>query len=89
MVGATLLSHVSLAPSKDLTDMFVTACVTAEDKVTVVVSNPTATTVNLGGFTVDIVVNKAPRRGDPLYFASADTIDFAKISTDKLLEMYQ
>jgi len=75
VAGATSGDAAYAYSSIDLTDAIVTAAVTAEDTVTVSIVNPTANALNLGSMTMYVVVNKAPSRGVPLYFAAVDTID--------------
>lgn len=75
LVGAALGDYAFAYPSIDVTDMIVAATVTAEDTVTVTVTNPTGAAINLASMTMYVAVDKAPSRKSALYFAAADTID--------------
>ena len=73
--GAALGDRAYAYPDIDLTDMTVSAAVTAKDVVTVSITNPTAAAVNIGSIEMAVVVDKAPSGKVPLYFAAANTID--------------
>lgn len=82
VAGASLGDKVTAIPSIDVTDLMISASVTAEDTVTVVLSNTTGTAVNLASMTMSVVVDKGNKRGQPLYFSSADTIDITAKTTN-------
>lgn len=75
VAGAALGDKVSAIPSIDVADLGVVASVTAEDTVTVLLMNNTGAAVDLASMTMTVVVDKGNKRGQPLYFSSADTID--------------
>lgn len=75
VAGAALGDRAYAYPSIDVTDLVVSATVTAEDTVTVTITNPTQAAVDLASMTMYVVVDKAPSRTSPLYFAAADTLD--------------
>jgi len=77
VVGASLGDVVEVSTNLDLTDVILTGSVTAEDTVTSLIFNPTGTAVDLGSMSLKIVVIKATRRNEPVYFATADTIDIS------------
>jgi hypothetical protein len=82
VAGASLGDLVSAIPSIDVTDLVVSATVTAEDTVTVVLANNTGVAVDLASMTMSVVVDKGNKRGQPLYFSSADTIDITAKTTN-------
>jgi hypothetical protein len=82
VAGASLGDLVSAIPSIDVTDLVVSATVTAEDTVTVVLANNTGGAVDLASMTMSVVVDKGNKRGQPLYFSSADTIDITAKTTN-------
>lgn len=59
VTGATLGDFVIPAPSIDITDLTISASVTAADTVTVVLANNTAGAVDLGSMTIAVKVLKA------------------------------
>jgi len=67
--------------SIDLADVALTASVTAADTVTALLLNNTGGTLDLGTATLTVMVNKAPLRQVPVYFSTADTIDFSGAGT--------
>jgi hypothetical protein len=82
VAGASLGDKVTAIPSIDVTDLMISASVTAEDTVTVVLSNTTGAAVDLASMTMSVVVDKGNKRGQPLYFSSADTIDITAKTTN-------
>jgi hypothetical protein len=75
IAGAAIGDYVTVSMGVDVADLAVAGQVTAEDTVTVSLLNNTGGAIDLASTTVSVVVNKAPLRGNPVYFATADTID--------------
>ena len=82
VVGASLGDKVTAIPSIDITDLTLSASVTAEDTVTVVLSNTTGAAVDLASMTMTVIVDKSNLKASPLYFASTDTIDITATTTN-------
>jgi hypothetical protein len=79
--GARLGDIATAYYSIDVADLALTAAVTAADTVTAQLLNNTGGAVDLASATLSVLVNKAPLRQVPLYFSSADTIDFSSAGT--------
>lgn len=75
VVGAAIGDPVIVSHTSDLADLELTASVTAEDTVTVVLSNSTGGDINVLTGLLEVSILKAPRATAPLFFATADTID--------------
>ena len=75
VVGAAIGDTVIVNLGIDIIDLEISGQVTAEDTVTIVLSNNTGGTLDLGSTTLEVFVLKAPRAAAPVYFAAADTID--------------
>ena len=81
--GAQIGDAVTVIAGIDVADIAFVGQVTAADTVTVQAINSTGGTIDLASQTITVVVDKAPLRKQPLYFASADTIDLLSAgSTD-------
>jgi hypothetical protein len=82
VAGAAIGNPVLVTLGVDLVDLVITATVTAEDTVSVVLANNTGGAIDLASATAEVFVLKAPRAASPLYFASADTIDIVASTTN-------
>jgi hypothetical protein len=75
VVGAAMGDYAIATINSDTLDGILSAHVTAEDTVTIVVANNTGGAIDLASGTLEVMVFKAPRAVAPVYFSSADTID--------------
>jgi hypothetical protein len=82
VAGASLGDRVYAVPSIDVTDLIVSATVTDEDTVTVILANNTGAAINLASMNIAVFVDKGNLRGNPLYFSSSDTIDITAKTTN-------
>ena len=82
VAGAAIGDHVEAELGVDIADLQLTADVTAEDTVTVTLSNSTGGAIDLASTTLSVRVFKANLNQTPLYFSSADTIDISCSTTN-------
>ena len=77
VAGAAIGDHVIAFLGVDIADLQLTADVTAEDTVTVTLSNSTGGAIDLASTTLTVIVYKENLNRTPLYFSAADTIDIS------------
>lgn len=82
VAGACVGDKVIVAVVEDLVDLQITGSVTAEDTVTLVLSNSTGGALTLGAATGTVYVDKSNLSGNPVYFSTADTIDIVPTTTN-------
>lgn len=82
VAGAALGDYAYVIPGIDVADLVITATVTAEDTITVILANNTGGAIDLASQTLTVYVDKAPLSKNPVHFAAADTIDISTSTTN-------
>jgi hypothetical protein len=82
VAGAAIGDVVEVIAGLDVADLAIVGSVTAEDTVTVQLLNNTGGAVDLASQSVSVNVKKGNKRGTPVYFSAADTIDLIGLGTN-------